>query len=390
MSIYSFFLKGYRKFFTLFFSAIYKHKQIDEKLILFSSQLDFSDNARTLYEYMISNNFSQKYKLIWIINEPDKSITYSGFDKIEWCPIKSYNLKEIIRFSKLNMTAKYKFSTHGYLRKERKNQITVNLWHGAIPIKAGPKKKINKYFDFQPCPSENAFKKMNKFTGVLKKQFILNTDCRLDCFFQKENIGIKRILSSEYDKTIICLPTFKVSSGMNDGITEEFIIPGISTYEQMEKLNILCSETNILLIIKVHHLQNVDKFKEFSFSNIFVLKDETLLENNIQLYELLAKTDALLTDFSSVAYDYLLLDRPIGFFLSQKDSYSRGFIDDDVESEMAGKKILSFNDLLDFVMDIKNQNDSFKAERKKIRDKYYVYQKGDNCKRLLEYLDIKK
>ena len=389
MSINKFCLNLYRKVFFTFFSYLYKFSSIDESLMLFSSQLDFSDNARTLYEYMVNNGFLRKYKLIWIITEPEQAKKFYGFDKIEWCPIRSYNLKEIIRFSKLNMTARFKFSTHGYLKSERKGQITVNLWHGAIPIKAGPKKKINNYFDFQNCPSENAFVKMNKFTGVSKEQFLLNSDCRLDCFFSKQNSSLKKIIKSEYSKIIICLPTFKVSDSLNDGITEEYIIPSISTYEQIEKLNTICRDYNILLIIKVHHLQNIAEFKNFSFSNLCVLKDETLLENNVQLYELLAKTDALLTDFSSVAYDYLLLDKPIGFFLSQKDNYSRGFIDDDVESDMAGQKLFDFNDLISFITDIKNCKDTFKNERKAIRDKYYVYQNGGNCQRLLDYFEIK-
>ena len=50
-------------------------------------------------------------------------------------------------------------------------------------------------------------------------------------------------------------------------------------------------------------------------SNIVILSNEQLYHMDIQTNEILMHADALISDYSSVAVDYLLLDRPIAFTL---------------------------------------------------------------------------
>ena len=49
---------------------------------------------------------------------------------------------------------------------------------------------------------------------------------------------------------------------------------------------------------------------------------------DIPVNRILGKADALISDYSSAAIDYLILDRPIGFLLKDVEEYgnSRGFI----------------------------------------------------------------
>ena len=44
----------------------------DPKLIVFSSEPDFSDNSRVLFEYMQDNGFAESYRFIWLVNEPEQ------------------------------------------------------------------------------------------------------------------------------------------------------------------------------------------------------------------------------------------------------------------------------------------------------------------------------
>ena len=69
------------------------------------------------------------------------------------------------------------------------------------------------------------------------------------------------------------------------------------------------------------------------------------------MYSLLGSADILLTDFSSIYIDYLLLNRPIGFVEDDFDEYSksRGFIFDNPEEYMPGVKIRSLEDLKTFL-----------------------------------------
>lgn len=87
----------------------------------------------------------------------------------------------------------------------------------------------------------------------------------------------------------------------------------------------------MLLIIKLHPMvTNSDLSQYKGFSNIFFLSSQDLLDYDVQLYSIIGKCDALISDFSSVVYDFMALDRPIGYVLTDLNSYANdkneGFI----------------------------------------------------------------
>ena len=68
------------------------------------------------------------------------------------------------------------------------------------------------------------------------------------------------------------------------------------------------------------------------------IQESDLEMAGIQLYELLGQTDALMTDYSSVAVDYMLCDKPIAFLLEDYEAYrkNRGFVFEDPLQYMPG------------------------------------------------------
>ena len=72
-----------------------------------------------------------------------------------------------------------------------------------------------------------------------------------------------------------------------------------------------------------------------------------LEKEKLQLYELIGISDALISDYSSVAVDYLLLDRPLGYVLADYEIYreKRGFVFEDPLEYMPGEKIYNACDL---------------------------------------------
>ena len=103
---------------------------------------------------------------------------------------------------------------------------------------------------------------------------------------------------------------------------------------------------------------------------------------------MLAKSDALLTDYSSVYYDYLLCDKPIGAVWEDIERYRRnpGFAVD-IDYIMKGaKKIYNMEELLTFITDISSGNDILKSERKEIREKVVQYVDDQSSKRVVDYI----
>ncbi|WP_294431690.1 CDP-glycerol glycerophosphotransferase family protein [uncultured Treponema sp.] len=386
-----FFRKAARKIIRLTGYVIYKFSPVNERLIVFQSEGDFWDNAYALFDYMVSNGYNKKYRLVWLVND---ACLYKDFayENIEFVDVNSFSIKSNLRLQKIKSTAKYFFFTHWGYKYRKKGQFVINLWHGSIVMKASSivSPTLYKSFDFQCSPSMAAAERMSLFTGMRKEQTLINGDCRQDYLFSDCEEKVKSFLGKGYDKYILGMPTFKKAKNWTDAQTESWILPIVKNKEQFEILNNFCKNENVLLVLKVHHLEDTSFINAGSLTNIRVLKDEDLQKARIQVYELIGKTDALLTDFSSVAYDYMLLDRPIGYMVSEMQNYTRGFIIPNIEDEMAGEKLTSLEDLEQFILDVKNGKDEFRAARKSLVDKFFIYQKDGNCERLLEKLGIEK
>ena len=88
-------------------------------------------------------------------------------------------------------------------------------------------------------------------------------------------------------------------------------------------------------------------------------------------YEFINCSDALVSDYSSVAIDYLLLDRPLGFTLDDYEAYteSRGWVFDDPLEYMPGEHMYNMQDFENFILDIKNGKDNYKEQRASVRAK---------------------
>ena len=120
--------------------------------------------------------------------------------------------------------------------------------------------------------------------------------------------------------------------------------------------------------------------------NVFYLSDSDLLAKKIQINQLLSCADILLTDYSSVFYDFLLLNRPIGFMISDISDYSRGFIVDDPIAEMPGAKITNLEELITFLQDTISGNDNYQKERDRIKQKVFENTDSNNCYRVYKKL----
>ena len=151
-------------------------------------------------------------------------------------------------------------------------------------------------------------------------------------------------------------------------------------------------ECGIFLIIKKHPLQSGWSLNEGAYTNIRYVTEEMLQKSGIQLYELVGLMDGLISDYSSIAVDYMLLDRPLGYVLTDLESYrsTRGFVFEHPEEYMPGEKIYNLEDLKDYFSHIAVGEDPFKEERRRLLPAMHTMpKKSGYCEALAEYLNIK-
>ena len=104
---------------------------------------------------------------------------------------------------------------------------------------------------------------------------------------------------------------------------------------------------------------------------------------------LLTKIDILITDYSSIYLDYLLLNRPIIFIPYDKEEYAqyRGFLFD-YEEHTPGPKTLTYKEFKGSLNDFLSGKDDFLEKRTKLRDTFHLNQEGSYAKNITE--EVKK
>ena len=142
--------------------------------------------------------------------------------------------------------------------------------------------------------------------------------------------------------------------------------------------------------MKLHTLSSTDPDTYSTYECIKVIDSDTFEDSHINFYSLLGMSGALITDYSSVFFDYVLLDRPIGFVISDMHEYSRdrGFVFDDPLSNMPGELIKNGEELHMFVKNVITGNDRLMHYRQKLCKRFNAFNDAENCKRVVSVIDV--
>jgi CDP-glycerol glycerophosphotransferase (TagB/SpsB family) len=99
-----------------------------------------------------------------------------------------------------------------------------------------------------------------------------------------------------------------------------------SLAQRASDLRQLVHDTGIQLVVKPHPADAAN----YDIPGVMRIADSDLLSSGTTLYQFMARSAALVTDYSSIWTDYLALDRPIGLYCPDLDAYrdGRGFSDD--------------------------------------------------------------
>ncbi len=364
---------------------------------------DFADNARALFEYMLANGYNEKYKLVWLVKNPAEFKRFQEVPNVEFLSFdweNSWDAAEKDRYYHALCLAKYIFMTdaYGFAQNARNDQIRVQLWHGC-----GFKTRVNfsrceKRYEYTTVVSE-LYKDIHAdIYGLRENQVLVTGYAKQDWLRQPYEEGLAGVLGkTEAAKYIFWLPTFRMAesqlSNLNQyEINPETGLPVVAYKSQMEQLNELLSEQNVILVIKLHPFQNNLLVSDCGYSNIVLLRNADMLEKDLIINRLLASADALISDYSSAAVDFLSIDRPLAFTLDDVEEYenSRGFVFDNIRDWLPGKEVRNFEDFCDFVREVAAGQDASKEKRREVSAKMLKYKDNQNCKRILEAFDIKK
>lgn len=274
-----------------------------------------------------------------------------------------------------------------------KDQIAVQMWHGTSF--KGFDKAMQETNSLKKQFYSLVFASSSLFIPIVSKKFSVPTEkvflCghpRTDIFFVDNNEIYE---FGDTTKLITWLPTFRNSKKMGySDVDDPKTIPIFKDESELDKLDIFLNNYKVKLFIKLHPMQDYREGEFPHYKNIIVFSHDNFLDENLDLYRLLKQSDALITDYSSVFYDFLLLNRPIGFTEDDIGEYgsNRGFAISDPDWFRPGMKLRDSDDFYKFVMTVVKETDNYENHRNEVNKLVNKF-KTDNCKRALSASNIK-
>ncbi len=365
---------------------LFRFFPIDDKLIIFESQPDLWDNAWAMYQHFRERG---GYRFVWMV-EDTRLYTDTGDTKFVSRLGHGLRLKSYWFYSQ----AKYNIFTHWTLPEfvKRKGQVVIYTSHG-IAIKAG-KGGGGLSFDYTFSLGKFVNGAQCGFLNCEEEKVLSLGYPRNDLLIRNVSVGVDNPFSIKgVDKVVFWMPTFRKSfqnSLSETGCDTETGLPLYTEASELSELDAFLRGNRLLIIVKIHHLQATKYVFFKKFSNLLFLTDDDLKNNGFQLYEVLGKSDALISDYSSVSFDYLLVNKPIGYVLDDIVAYEqeRGFVWDNVKDVMPGHHIYNEGQFKGFLLDVKNGKDVFEKERNLVKDRVFDYTDGNSCDRIVKFFGL--
>lgn len=313
--------------------------KIDDHLVLFETFMgrQYGDNPRAIYERMLADPRFDGFRYVWVLMDPEKKNRFSQLAGVETADRGDRNYYDLVASAKYVITN----SNLDYGITKREGQIFLQTWHGTplkklrCDIEAEHGNAINSIqeirmrndldavrYDYFLSPSPFA---TEKFTSAFdlkklgKEDIIIETGYpRNDLLYNytEEEVAATRAQLNipEGKKVILYAPTFRDNRHDGGGYVYDLHL-------DMDRLQREFGDEYVMLF-RVHYF--VANSFDFSRYEDFV-RNVSGLDDISPLYTI---ADILITDYSSVFFDYANLRRPMIFYMYDKKDYAgdiRGF-----------------------------------------------------------------
>lgn len=360
-----------------------------KRRVLLESNPDLACNVYPVFQKMLHDPAFNNVELLWLVKDsaywkalyPQKNVRFVDYDP--------NNRWQKLRAIYLALTSRCVLFCNKTLWSARKGQLSLFLGHGT------PIKQCKGFYTPGPfCnrwsyPSEAVKEIMEEQLGLAPAQGVLLGYPRNDALFHPQG-ALDQIVDRQGKKCIFWLPTFRQHQKTYDN---NYSLPGcglplLSEEGALEKLNKTLEEAGVLLLLKPHPVQDMGAIEAGNYSSFKLIYDRDLQKAQVQLYEVLADADALLTDYSSVYCDYLLTGKPIGLTLDDLELYqgNRGLVMENITDILKGRYLYCLEDLEGFIDEIRQGQDPAKQDRAAANDYYNYWQDDGSAARVAEYI----
>ncbi|MBS4195715.1 CDP-glycerol glycerophosphotransferase family protein [Lederbergia citri] len=376
------------------YARFYKTCGVKKKTILYESRdgNSMTDSPYAMFKYMVGNPEFRHYMHIWSIQ--DFKAVSSAISKYQ----NYYNVKFVKRNSKEYLkylaTCEYLInnSTFQNFVIPKKEQIYINTWHGTplklmgydIPGNPVHSQNVVRNFlstDYILSPNAHTtkiFTDSYKLNGLYPGTIIEEGYPRIDLTLNTDPDEMKQRLRSyglsidDQKQNILYAPTWKGTNVAKVNNDVHHIVADMNDLEfkMGHKYNIL---------VKVHPYLYKEASKHSALRN-------RLVPDFVDTNELLSMVDLLVTDYSSIFFDFLVTDKPILFYTWDLDVYNeeRGqYLKND---ELPGPLLFNAIELVEAIRGIENVQTSYRKKYQEMKSRFTNHDDGNVTERIVNYI----
>lgn len=387
--------KRFRKFAKKIVIKLYKIETkiipIQKDIIVFESNLgiNYTGNPRCIYEEMVRMGLDKKYRCYIMLDDVTTEVPGAA-KKVRRTRVKYFFLMGIAGIIVCDSRQPK------YIIK-RKNAHLIQTWHGT-PLKklALDMETVNMggltdievyrknfyentrtwdYLISQNHYSTEIFRRAFAFDKTMLEIGYPRNDILFRCNNQTDLTKLKEKMGLPLDKKIILYaPTWR---------DNEYYAKGAYKFNSAMDFDLLREKLGdeYVCIVKYHYLvkENID----WSTYKGFVYKFDECED----IAELYLVSDIMITDYSSVMFDYSILKRPMFFFAYDLEDYKdnlRGFYFDFIE-EAPGPITKTTEELIESI--INYHSDEWKVKYEAYHNKYNHADDGHASKKVVELIE---
>lgn len=371
---------------------------LKRKYIVFESYPDYDGSPWMIHQELTKRNYDKKYKFIWFTGDDcqykDGTTSKIFFGK--------KSLINSIKFHIILWNTKLIIDSNRYIEKENPQTIRLHTRHGGTLKKADSYSNAIGMVDYILSLSDEMAKieaeSVYRNTIINPSNFLTLGYPNNDRLFDNNNPNICNFIHQitknnvNYKKIIGWMPTFRKHKENNriDSSKELPLgLPLLYKSKDVNELNSFLQKRNILLVIKIHHAQLVEH--HFSnLSNIIIIPKDIQDQMSISTMDLLKSFDALITDYSSIYHEFILLNRPTALSIDDIESYSSGTgFSIDYFEWIKGVYLKTAADIFNFIDEVAKGIDSAKKEREASKLRIHKYIDNKSTQRVVDFLEKK-
>lgn len=285
------------------------------------------------------------------------------------------------------------------LTKLRRKTIHLELWHGFATKKGGlmgrrMKDPANRP-DIVCCYSNFDAVLKNARLGLTIDNYVVTGAPRNDYLFAEDgHRNLEKLFRTKFndEKKVLFAPTFRIGYGLIEGKRSFENIFDFENFD-VKKFHSFLDSNRVLLFIKPHPVEEKlfrAKIRTFETDRIRIIDSEVLQKEKLDLYKLLNGFDLLITDYSSIYFDWLLLNKPVIFVpVDMKEYWEKrgGWLLEPYDFWAAGPKCTDQESLQREIIKCLEDPSYYEDRRKTVQSIVHHYKDSHSTERVIQLIE---